>query len=300
MKIAYKLIIFFACTGFTAVASAQDPAYDIAQTSLQLIRNAFDSAMFVYRFESIETPCVYIDQSNTQYADVKRKIINSGYRVSPQKNMSDTEHVKCLSQHCARYMVFKTKTIDTARLEITGDISTSYGYPASSIIQFLTYTNDQPNKTDSFFHRLISSKGSFKLYPDRDKYRLEIVLPNAPHSIHDTIYGYVEIVKDFHRPAIRSTSVYLDKLSIEKGDKNNLIALHFTSTSHTDEANYYSVLAYHILKEKGSDNMYKNANAIWLDNFLRKPECKLIYNIATFMVKHTKFALPNTEVAPPH
>lgn len=300
MKTMYKIIILLTCIGISCKTFGQDAQYNIAKTSLQLISNAFDSSLFVYRFESIETPCVYIDQSNTQYADVKRKIINSGYRVNPAKNASDTEHVKCLSQYCARYMIFKAQSVDTAKLEISGIMMTSYGYPASSIIQFLTYTNSQPNKTDSFFSRLLSSQGTFKLYPDRDKYRLQMVLPNEPHNVHDTIYGYVEIVKDFYKPLLRSTSIYFDRLSIDKGDKNNLISLHFASTTHTDEANYYSVLAYHILKEKGSDDPYKNANAIWLDNFLRKPECKLIYNIASFMVTHTKYALPNTEVTPPH
>jgi hypothetical protein len=300
MRPVYLSCLLFILLAFYVAASHAQEARPIQDARLQEIKQAFDSSLFVYRFESVETPCVYIDMHNNQLADARRKRINSNYRVMPKKDLSASTDVKCLSEHCARYLRLEVEDYQADSLTITGTVEATYSYPASSIMQFITDAQGKPQRDKAFFKHLISSKGSFKLYPENDKYRIWLVLPNEPYDKGDTVYGYVEITREAYAPARQSISIYFDKMSIAKGDDNNQMFLRFSSTSQADEAQYYSVLAYFVLKGKDFQDDNKKAEAVWLENFLKEPQCLFIYTLAEEMLKTPGFRLPNTEPIPPH
>lgn len=297
------LLVLVAGEGVFQEVHGQDRA--VIAGRLEYIGRVLDSVFFVSRFESVETPCLCIDELDSSVAYPKRKIINSDYKLHlAKKNKFDSSGVKCLSEHVARYMKFRVNSINIDSQVIAGTVETTYAYPASSLIQFLGATYGLANKGDRFFGKLIKLRGQFRLYPANEKYRVQLVLTDPPYDDKDTYLGYLEIVQDAFRE--RPETVFqlnFDLMSIEKGDKNNKIGERFTATSHVHEMQYYTVLAYHVLKHVGSTDVWLKANAIWLDNFLKNPECgacKPVYTAAKYMVAHGVGALPNTSPVPAH
>lgn len=320
MKILKKIITVlpaaFLLVVQTSPCCAQSQTYEsVIKQRLSDIKAGLDTMLFVKRFESVETPCVCIDEKNNAMADPKRKIINSNYRVGLIKNRIDSgvglkknridSGVECLSQYYARYAAFTVTNCDTVNQRLTGNMQFTYGYPASSIIQYLGFTWTGPDKSKAFFERLLRSSGTFSLYPENDKYRIQIALTDGPYDKNDTVYGYLEIIKGAYKcnPPTAYT-IYFDKLSISTGDTNNQIFLKFSTTSFDYEAEYYTVLMYDVLKyiNKAADQE-KYANAIWLKSFFdnpKCPQCRFIYTQAAHMVSGHVFSLPNTEPLPSH
>jgi hypothetical protein len=271
---------------------------------LSEIRAGLDSLIFVKRFESIESPCVCIDEKDHRKADPKRKLINSDYQLGLYNRHHIDSGVRCLSQFYARYTRFKIETIDTGAQTMKGIVELTYGYPASSIIQFLGMYHQKSGPTNVYFNQLLKNTGRFALYTEKDKYRIWVVLDDGPYHNLDTAYGYLEIVKNGVGPdGIKSYGVYFDQISYDRGDKNNQIFLKYTSTSFDLETQYYSRLLFEDLKSINSTDMIKKANAVWLKSFYNNPRCEscsFVYDIAEKMVKDNLFSLPNTNPIPAH
>jgi hypothetical protein len=184
-------------------------------------------------------------------------------------------------------------------------VSLTYGYPASSIIQYLGFTYNAEDKQNAFYGKLLKSVGWFSLYPEGDKYKIKVSLDSKPYNKKDTFYGYLEIVKGLHAPASKiSYQVFFDQMNLFRGDRNNQIFLRFTSTSFSDEAVYFTNLVFNTLKhENSSQKDKKYAEAIWLRNFLadpKCPQCSFIFKQAEYLVQQNKFSLPSTEPIPAH
>ena len=302
----FQLLILFL---FLSTRLTAQSYKSIVNTKLDTIKMGLDTNIFVSRFESIETPCVYIDPGNNLIATTNRQVINSDYRIFLKKNKTKdsiaTDGVKCLSQYCSRYMRLVVKEINEDSLNIKGTIEFTYSYPASSIIQYLGYTENNLHCTDSFFNKLIKSSGTFVLYPEDDKYRIKVVLPSLPYDSGDAVYGYLEIVKSQFNNNV-AYNFFFDKMSIKKGDNNNQIFLKFTSTNHRYETIYHETLAYNTLKylhADAKDSIIQKASALWLDNFFKNEACatcKTIYNEVLKMANGKSFRLPNTEPLPSH
>jgi len=60
------------------------------------------------------------------------------------------------------------------------------------------------------------------------------------------------------------------------------------------------MLAYNILKDKKSPDDQKCYNAVYLENFMKDPSCKLVYDKVEFWYQHNTDILPNTDPVPPH
>ena len=280
---------------------------EIIEQRLNEFRSALDTMIFVNRFLSVESPCLYIDANDHTIAYAHRRVINSDYkiRLNRRKNpTTDVNGTKCMSEHVARYLRFKPDCINVDSQVISGTFEISYAYPASSIMQYLGFTAAQANQTKAYYEKLISLPGSFWLYHEDNKYRVKLVLRDSPYDEDDAYFGYLEIVQDVFRP--RPDKVYVftfDQMSIEKGDHNNQISEKFSSTNHFKERIYYATLAYYILRHGGSADRIKNANAIWLDNFLKNPRCPQclpVYNITRAILASFASALPNTSPDPAH
>jgi hypothetical protein len=277
----------------------------LAKERLTDIRKALDSFIFVNRFISVESPCLYIYEKDSSFADHKRDIINSDYRVRlTKKNRIDSNGVKCLSEYLSRYLKLTVYNMNVDSLKLSGTAQITYAYPASSIIQLLGFAQALPDKTNSFFNKFITLNGIFMLYPEDNKYRIKVVLTDLPYDSRDAYFGYLEIVKDAFRETQEKVYIFnFDLMSLSKGDSNNQIGEKFTSSSHMKEMQYHADLAYHVLKNINSGNLVQKANAIWLDNFLKNPgcpQCKPVYNAAKYGVGHLLFQLPNTSPTPAH
>ena len=63
-------------------------------------------------------------------------------------------------------------------------------------------------------------------------------------------------------------------MSIKNGDSSTPISLKFSSTSFTNEENYFSDLVYSILiRSEKSNKTYFNNYSTWLKHFLKLPIC---------------------------
>jgi hypothetical protein len=282
---------------------AQADENSIATERYATIKKGLETMIFVKRFEGLETPCLCINKIDNTTAEAKREITNSNYRIRLTRKDTIDPGVKCLSQYYARYMRFELDSTNNRNDTIKGIVHFTYGYPASSLIQYLDFTKASVTETSDYFKRLISSAGTFKLYLENDKYRISINLPKEPYG-NDIVFGYIEIVQEaFRTPSHLSYNVYFDKVSVQKGEKNGQIFLNFSSTSHYYEKMYYAGMIYNVLRYLNSDNKTKRANAIWLQTFLENSDCfsnNIVYNSAKTMLKAKSFALPNTEPLPPH
>ncbi|MFT3822519.1 MAG: hypothetical protein QM731_01315 [Chitinophagaceae bacterium] len=289
-------------TGMLLSATAQ---VENIQKRLITIQHGLDTMIFVNRFESIETPCLCISALDSSTAMPNRRVLNSNCDITlNKKGIINPNGVKCLSQYVARYLRLRVQRVDFDSLLLTGTVETTYAYPASSLIQLLGFTQSLPAKTDRFFDKLIKVHGTFRLYPEADKYRISLTLTDEPFSSDDTYLGYLEIVRDVFDSSSPDVYVFsFDQMSIQRGDNNNQIAVKFSSTSHRMETAYHTILAYNVLKHIKSTDLKLKANAIWLDNFLKNPlcpQCRPVYVPATFMVNNLLFALPNTSPVPAH
>ncbi|WP_315814409.1 hypothetical protein [Paraflavitalea speifideaquila] len=192
---------------------------EVIRDRLSSIQRGLDTMIFVNRFESIESSCLYIASWDSSIACAERAVINSNYRIKLAKGKEiDTNGVKCLSQHVARYLRLRVKVVDTTDLCLAGVVETTYAYPASSIIQLLGATRQLEGKTDRYFDKLIKFTGTFTLYPADDKYRIKMILNDLPFDPGDAYFGYLEIVLDAFKP--HAEKVYLlrfDQMSIKKG-----------------------------------------------------------------------------------
>lgn len=290
------LLLLETCTLLSLSVAAQD---NPIRTRLNIIRNGLDSMIFVNRFESVETPCLCISEKDSTIAQPNRLVINSNSSIKlAKRNIINPNGVKCLSQHIARYLRFRVMDIFPESLTLTGTIESTYAYPAGSIIQMLGFTRLQTDNTERFFNRLIRSRGTFILYPEGDRYRIRMILTDEPYNAGDTYIGYLEIVRDAFDSTAGDVYVFnFDQMSIARGDKNNQIAVKFSTTSHSGEQTYYSVLAYNVLKNENSTDSLLKANAVWLKNFLnnpRCPQCQPVYSAATLLMNNTQQVLPNT------
>lgn len=311
MKNALYLVIIAGISillsfGFTHPVMAQQND-TVTLNRLKEINAALDTLIFVNRFQSIETPCFYIDPVDHSFAHTNRKIINSNALIQLTRGKEkriDPSGIKCLSQFCARYLRLTTSTIDNQSLTIRGKVESTYGYPASSIIQYLGFLSDNLAKTTKFFEKMLRSTGTFVIFPEGDKYRIKIMFSDGPYEKSDIFSGYLEIVLEAFNPTHnKSLSFYFDEININKGDHNNQIFLKFSSTTFHNEEVYYTVLVYNTLKKKNSSILLEKANAIWLENFLTNPactQCKPIFNSAKYMVDNNMSILPNTEPIPAH
>ena len=289
------------------LAKAQLPAYDSTiHERLTGIQKGLDTVFFVKRFESIETPCVCIDSVNDKVAYVHRKVTNSNYRILFNKNKKvDEAGVQCLSKYYNRYAKFHVSSYDLKTQTLAGECSLTYGYPSSSIIQYLGFTYNAANRENAFYGKLLQSTGRFILYPENDKFKMKLWLTTGPYNIQDTFYAYLEIVQGVYSSTSKVVyQLYFDQMNLFKGDKNNQVFLKFAATSFSEEAVYHTSLLYHKLKYINSPTKdVKYAEAVWVKNFFNDsqcPQCRYIYNQAIYMVNHNRFSLPNTEPSPPH
>lgn len=269
------------------------------------IRKELDTMLFVKRSESVELPCVCIDSSDYTKAHTYRKITNSNYRIRLKNKTNEIDSgVQCLSNYYARYLRLKTTVINDSTMQLNGLIESSYHYPVSSIIQYLGFSKSAANATQSFFEKLLTAKGTFTIYPENDKYKIAVSLETGPYNKMDTIYGYMEIVREAYRSQHAvSYSFYFDQLNIHTGDRNNQISMRFSSTNFNLESSYYANMLYSNLKFINDPDKAKRAKAIWLTSFYANPsctQCAYIYNLALFMVNKNVFSLPNTEPIPAH
>lgn len=271
------------------------------------IKTGFENTFFVKRFESIETPCLCLNDTDDTKATLNRNLNNSNYRF---RNTHDRNHpidsgVTCLSKYYARYAKFKVTDSNFVNQTLSGTVEFTYGYPASSIIQYLGFTHTAADPAAAFLGKLLKNPGKFMLYPENDKFRIWISMDGkiTPYDTRDTIFGYIEIVKgEFRRDS--AYEIFFDKKSIYKGDNNNQISIRFTSTTFDLEKTHYRDQLYFVLKEKGSPDVAKRAEAIWLNSFYSNPNCfgcQFIYNLADLYIKNMGISpLPNTEPLPAH
>ncbi len=297
-------IIFFTTTTLYASTQVTEGSPEIKKR-LENIRAGLDTSFFVMRFQSIETPCVCINVNDDDSA-TQESIPNSNYRIRFFRDgVIDTNGVQCLSNYCSRYARFHVKCINVEDETISGEVSFTYGYPASSVIQYLGIALPSANRGNAFYEKLLNCSGTFSLYPEKDKYRLKVQLNTGPYDERDIFYAYLEISEGVYsdtKPA--SYQLYFDQMSLFKGDRNNQIFLRFSSTSFNEEAEYYAVLLYHTLRYiNNPKNDRKKAEAIWAKNFYNNPECSacsFIYQMAEKMVKSNNFQMPNTNPVPSH
>jgi hypothetical protein len=276
---------------------------EIKRDRLDVISRGLERYLFVNRFESVETPCLYIDSADNTLASPGRNIINSDYRSQlSKKGFIDPDGVKCLSNYYSRYIKFKIENSIVDSLIIEGSFETTYGYPASSLMQYLCLTYPMPSKDTIYFNKLIRTKGRFRLFPENNKYVISLVIGDEPDDKRDIVYGYLEISQDFFNPHPQPSFQFIfDQISIYKGDKNNQISVRYTSTSHRTEMIYYTAMVHDVLKNKDAPDSSKQAYAKWLSNYLQNANCircNLIYMPASTL--RNGFILPNTEPNPPH
>lgn len=276
----------------------------IVADRLQQIIKGLDTLLFVKRFESVETACLCIDSSNPVFADRERRIINSNYKIRLKLDHLIDSGVSCLSNYYARYARLRVKEYNEERQEIFGTVEFTYGYPASSIIQYLGMKYNAPQRDGAFFETMFMSTGTFCLYPDNDKYSLQIAMDATPYDKGDTLTAFLEISKNaFSSREKTGYMIYFEEMSLRQGDRNNQIFLRFTSTSFRDESMYYAVMMYHVLKYLQDPDKEKQGPALWLKSFFdnsKCPSCKFIYAQAAAMVNGHITALPNTEPFPAH
>jgi hypothetical protein len=272
---------------------------------LDTIKKVLDTKIFVNRFETIESPCLYLDNNDSTRAYPRRATINSNYRVRlSTRKILDPNGVKCLSEYAARYLRFEVKCVTEKDQTLSGNVEITYAYPASSLIQLLGFTVGQPDKNNVFFNKLIRLPGTFQLYPEGEKYRIKLVLTEPPYDKGNAYFGYLEIIRDAFRTSGENVFVFnFDLMSIARGNNNNQIREKFSSTTHSKESMFYSVLSYHVLKNKTSPDLLLRAKAIWLENFLQNracPQCKMVYFQAVLTMFVRGFSLPNTSPDPAH
>lgn len=276
---------------------------EIGRQRLDTIAASLERFLFVNRFESLESPCLYIDSGDNRLASPARKNINSNYRTRLSKyNTIDSNGVKCLSSNYAKYLKYKVERIAADPLVIEGSLEISYGYPVSSIIQYLCITAGDSAINTSYFKKLISSRGWFRMYPEKDKYVIAMVIRDKPYDERDTTFGHLEITKSyFNAVAPPSYQFIFDRISLYKGDKNNQLSLRYTSTDHRSEMIYFTAMVHEVLKNKDAGTLQQKAYAKWLSNYLLNPACRqcaLIYEPASR--HYNGFMLPNTEPQPAH
>lgn len=277
---------------------------DLKEQRMQEIKSVLDTALFVNRMETVETPCFCIDTLDDFFAEAGRKVINSNYRIRLAKDsIIDTSGIECLSQFASRYMKLHIANLNDTDLTASGEVQLSYAYSSGSIMQYLGMAHAQHAGISFFFNKLIKNTGSFHLYPDGDKYRITIQFPDEPLKGY-ILTGYLEIVTNAYRTdALKIYRFHFDKMSIVKGDQDNVISVEFGNTSLNDEAEYLSVMVYHVVKYLNSTNKAKKAGATWLQNYFTKMNCpnlQYIWNMAQGYLKSDGFVLPNTEPMPFH
>lgn len=293
---------FLCLLTLSPVCSAQ-AVNEVGRQRLDSIADCLERFLFVNRFESVESPCLYIDSADHTLASPARKNINSNYRTRlSQQHSIDPNGVKCLSSNYAKYLQCKVERIQADSLLIEGSLEISYGYPASSIIQYLCFAAGSLPVNNVYFQQLIRSRGWFRTYPEKDKYVIAMVVRDRPYDERDTAFGHLEITKGYFNPAAPPSYQFIfDRISLYKGDKNNQLSLRYTSTDHRNEMIYYTSMVHEVLKNKDAANIQEKAYAIWLTNYLLNPaclRCNLIYDPA--LRQDNGFMLPNTEPQPAH
>jgi len=286
----------------TLLSAHPQATNDFARKRLDTIASGLNRLLFVNRFESVESPCLFIDSADNTVATPARAVINSNYRSRLAKGSIDENGVKCLSDHYAKYLQFKTERIAADSLVIEGEIRVTYGYPAPSIMQYLCFTAPLAAKNTAYFEKMTKTKGWFRLYPEKDKYVIATVIRDQPFDPRDTVYGYLEITKGyFDSLAPASFQFIFERISLYKGDKNNQLSMRYTSTDHRSEMMYYTSMVHEVLKNIHSGDIQKKAYAKWLSNYLLNRNCircDLIYKPASMV--NNGFILPDTEPQPAH
>lgn len=274
---------------------------------LQFMVQQLGQKIFVRRFESVELPCVCINDNDDRIGELKRRISNSNFRIRLKQKRLIDEGTECLSNHHARYVKLETDCVNWRKQKISGVAHFTYGYPASSLIQYLGMTQGTSNSLDAYFSKMLQSTGWFEIRPEEDKYRIAICLNTGPYNKNDTAFGYIETSQSAFRKDSNkvNVSIYLNRLQIESGDKNNQIFVRMASTDFADEAIYYKTLLYHHMKgEENPDPLSRRAHYQWLDRFYGNPACmacRFIYNQVMQVLLHPPaLQLPNTETNPPH
>jgi len=298
-RLLFLLVLLKVCKPVSGQDNNDNP---VMRERLRSICNSLDTLFFVNRFESVESPCLFMDSADDHYAIVNRKSINSNYRTKLLNDVIDTSGVKCLSNNYAKYLRFRADSTNEEQLTITGSIEITYGYPASGVMQYLCRNRAEGVGDTGFFNRLLRNHGWFKLYPDKDKYVLALVVQDRPYDPMDTAYAFLEITEDYFRSDPHPSYHFIfDRISLAKGDKNNQLSLRFTSTNTRNEMIYYTVMVHNIVKDLSSPDRKKQAYALWLRNYLTNSaciHCDLIYEPALRM--NEAFRLPNTRPQPAH
>jgi len=317
--------------------------------AIRLVAGFLQGHIFTNRFKSIETPCVLINPlhdsiANSPIAPLSYnnnksfRLINSNYLITLYTYKDDSNYyknpsthfkknlsrhksdsvnyyngLKCLSENCARYMRFSidNKQIDGNTDTLFGSIQSSYSYPISSLIQYIGFVSEGADKTNAYFNRLLSDKGTFKCYMDNNKYRIQVQFPgdSTPFNGLYTFSGYIEMSRDFKAPNILLCNIFFDGMSIEKGDQDNQIFLKFTSTGFDNEALYMANLVFNTLIKADTSNAAKTgyekdkANGLWLRNFLERSGCSACNYIGHIAEQQYKIkpavAFPNVDPLPP-
>jgi len=298
MRITSNPVFLFAFLMFIGTETVGQPLNSEQRDRMINIRSAFNNLLFVNRFESIESPCLYIDSVDDRVAHTG-DVINSNYRSLLLNKRIDPNGVKCLSNNYAKYLQFKVDSTELKDLTIQGEVMITYGYPASSIMQYLC-RNGLGANNDSFFVKLLKSKGWFKMYPEKDKYVLSLVIQEKPYDRRDTAYAFLEITSDFFKSNKEpSYNLIFDRISLDRGDRNNQLSLRFTSTNVRNELMYYTQIAYDVLHD--TRDLRSQAYITWLRNYLTNPaciHCDIIYSVASRPANG--FILPNTRPQPAH
>ena len=250
----------------------------IKREALNKIQGMLGQSVFVHRFESIEVPCVYLSADDDKTAS-PNTISNSNFLIRSwdKNNPIDSSGVICLSKYYSRYLKLEVDTgnTDVEHLTIQGKVKVTYSYPLSSIIQYLDFAksgqSSNNGRTSAFLERFLYTDGTFRLYPENEKYRIEVSLPEPPYGGNYKFIGYLE---NSDRVTISATDtliqrglrIYFDRMYVVGGDQNNQIFLEFGSTDHREETQYFCGVIYHHLK-------HNDKYAVWLRNYLSNPSC---------------------------
>ncbi|HNP53271.1 MAG TPA: hypothetical protein PKK69_01595 [Ferruginibacter sp.] len=196
-RVTYSLLFTVLGLLQEGIVRAQTLAEDSAQINqrLQLLVQQFNNKIFVRRFESVELPCVCIDSNDDKKGTVKRDVINSNFRIRLKRKHVIDDGTECLSNHHARYVWLETDCVNWRKQKISGIAHFTYGYPASSLIQYLGMTRGSLNPLQAYFSKMLQSTGWFEIRPEEDKYRIAICLNTGPYNKNDTAYGYIETSK---------------------------------------------------------------------------------------------------------
>jgi len=320
----FILILLTIATACKVQAQSKDDTTTI-KAKMTEIRNDLNNLILVNRFQSVETPCFEINDHDSTQAkhSALNGIINNNYRIRLFRDSVITPGIKCLSEFCCRYMrLLVNDSMDVTNLKMSGIVESTYGYPSSTLMQYIGLTYTLQGRDSIYFKKLIRNTGTFEIYPEDSRYKIRLRFPTSPYNSDFIIYGYIEAIRPAQPGDNRVVyNIYFDQLDIKHGDANNRIFVKFSGTSHRDEQLYFQSLITNIInkgqhknitpgnakaqsvydldKTKPKQDIKSEAYAKWLLNFLKQaPYCDIFYRSAITTQNSQSFQLPNISPTP--